>query len=150
MYANLCSKKQSKKIFVSSIWFLCWYVMVLLPENLKVFTLIDMARVNIQDKTVCQLNSASNWIFGKIGKSSIRQVSNNIMLRPAGTVEQRIRSYWSAWKHPPAYSVGHEKLISTPLWDWWNVGVMMIKDAPAKHGRKLGSCKLYECLLVVV
>ena len=38
-------------------------------------------------------------------------------LRPGGTVEQCIRSYWSAWKPPPAYSVGHEKLISTTHWD---------------------------------
>ena len=112
------------------IWFLCWYVIVLLPLNLTVFILLtDMARVNIQDKTVCQLTSA-NWIFGKIGKSSILQVSNNIILRPAGTVEQRILSYWSAWKHPPAYSVGHEKLISTPHWDlichqYWTEQQMM-------------------------
>ena len=50
----------------------------------------------------------------------------------------------------PAYSVGHEKLIWTPLWDCRTIGVMMIKDEPAKYGRNSESWKLYECLSVAM
>ena len=99
----------------------------------------------------CQLNFWQDW---KIGQG--RQVSMWVIILLPSTS----RNSWAMYPlllisletSPglPAYSVGHEKLIWTPLWDCRTIGVMMIKDEPAKHGRKSESWKLYECLSVAM
>ena len=157
---NICKFMQQETIkedIVSSIWFLCWYVIVLLPLNLRAFMLMtDMARVNNTRQNdlptnFCQLNFWQDW---KIGQG--RQVSMWVIILLPSTS----RNSWAMYPlllisletSPglPAYSVGHEKLIWTPLWDCRTIGVMMIKDEPAKHGRKSESWKLYECLSVAM